>query len=381
MKKFSLLILTTLTTHLFSSSCDPCDPCPDFCPPPSPSVCAYNAPYGIDLLCEWDLFFTGSFLWLQATEENLNLGTIITEQGGVPFVGPAFINRNIVEFDFSFKPGFKVGVGLNFDVDNWQLYAEYTYLHQTINTSITPRTAQTVSGGVTTRQQIAPNWYPEQPSNFVFLEGSGEWELKLDLTQMQLAREYYVGKCLTFRNYVAVEGAWIRQQLDISFQGIENVDLPENSVLTSSTLKTKSWGVGPKVGLDMKWLFCTGFRFFANTSGALLFTKYTTISERGNLIVDSETIPLNVTDQSAFTRSPCFVRPIADITLGFGWGDYFFCNKWFFDLELGYTTSVFWSQNMFVVNQFNLNLQHAPSEIIGGDLSLSGLILKARVDF
>lgn len=384
MKKLIALLLTTISSNAFAVNCNPCDPCPDICPSPPRSVSAYNAPYSIDLQCQWDLFLSGSFLWLEAKEENLNLGTIITQQGGAAFTVPAGIDRRVVEFEFEYKPGFQVGVGLNFDLDNWQLYAEYTYLHQNINTSIDPLTSQTIKGGVTTRQQIAPDWFPLQPSLYAFSEGSGTWELDLDLAELQLARDYYVGQYLTFRSYGAIEALWIRQRLDVNFSGPQNAASPKNTITTTSTLKTKSWGVGPKIGVDLKWLSCTSFRLFANTSGSLIFTKYTTISQSGSTVLTHASNPsesFTFSDQTGFRNSPCFIRPIAEITLGFGWGSYICTDKWYFDLEAGYTTLVFWNQNMFVVNTFDTTFQHYPSEVRGGDLSLNGLVLKARIDF
>lgn len=78
--------------------------------------------------------------------------------------------------------------------------------------------------------------------------------------------------------------------------------------------------------------------------------------------------------------------------MGLGWGDYFFCKKWFFDFQIGYTFNVFWNQNMFIDNPkipfspgpplsaFAIFFSQ-PATTKGGDLTLSGLVLKAKVEF
>lgn len=392
MKNVFFSLLTFASAALSADLCDPCnpcDPCPEFTPPPSPTVCAYNAPYGVDLLCQWDIFLKGSFIWLEAKEENLSLGTIYTTQttGGSPPDGsppPLGVSRAISEFGFEYKPGFKVGLGINFDCDNWELYAEYTYLHPSVSTSISPFTAYVDANDVLTVSQIIPAGFGYSQNDNFYNGATGNWDLKLDLADLELARQYYVGRCLTFRSFGALRAAWIRQDYTAEYQGYNQTNDLAQSVTYKQTANTKSWAIGPRVGVDAKWLFCGGFRFFGNTSGSLLFTKYTKVSENSARLVTTIATGAQVIipqDTARFTSDPCYVRPQAEMTIGAGWGDYFFCNKWYFDLEVGYTFNVFWNQNMFLETLVTNTSAQLPTKVKGGDLSLHGLVVTARLDF
>lgn len=373
--------------------CEPCEPCPAFCPPPPPCVCAYNAPYGIDVRCGWDLFVTGSFLYWKAAEENLEYGDLSTNTNPSGTGNNFEFNDQAQEMGFEYKPGFKVGLGLDFDYDNWELYAEYTYLHSTISnsTTVNPEDLSTTT--------IHPSWVFNLGSvvnlfNSDFTEASAKWNVKLDIGDLELARQYYVGRHLTFRTFASLRAAWIRQTYTATY---DNENNPTNlQISIESTSKTRSWGIGPRMGVDTKWLFCEGFRLFADASASILFTKYTTDSidqlatQATAAGAPNFGVPFDVTSTYSDNKHLCFLRPQAEMTIGAGWGDYFFCNKWFFDVEVGYTFNVFWNQNMFHRNITSNGPQPHVGDGIGrafiyfdreGDLYFHGLTVTARLEF
>lgn len=391
MNKAFFSILCCSTALLFSDSCNPCktvcEPCPDFEPCPPPSNCAYNAPHGIDLLCDWNVFATASFLYWEAKEDNLELGAIIVEDD---VAGTVITNEDItiVGMDFEYNPGFKVGLGYNFNFDNWQIYAEYTYHHSTTTASIDSIPKET--GGIN-NSNLAVFWKSSLVNDTDLAEfepdrASSKWKMHLDMADFELAREYYVGRCLTFRTFGGLRAAWIRQTYNVEYEELftsGNFENQVNEILTASH-KTKSWGIGPRVGSDIHWLFCNNFRIFIDTSVSILFTKYTTASIC-SLFEDYSSNDLSLNDEvntkTKRNTDPCFLRPTAEISLGLGWGDYFFCNKWYFDIEIGYTTSVFWNQNMFVNMLTNNNNNKFEIFNKGGDLYFHGLTVTAKIDF
>lgn len=414
MRKTLLAILTMASIQLFA---DRCDPCPQFCPPCPPQDCAYNAPYSIDLPCQWDLFVTGSFIWWEAKEENLSLGAIYElnngveysppiDPGEIPRLFPAF-SKKLKDFEFQYCPGFQVGLGYNVGCDNWQIYGEYTYLRSNSSSTIGPVDPVVVpdtlrlSGGT---PQVEPYWnsYPYIPSVLgvvVYTDGYGKWNLDLDIVDLQLSREYFIGQCLTFRSFASIRAAWIDQKFNAVYNGFQPVEGASDDnfqYVYNKKATTKSWGVGPRVGLDTDWFICNGFRIFANSGASLLYTKYSDIKEAANFTLTNPDLELTIIpiDNSSFDNQPCYIRPQADITLGVGWGTDF-CNSWYFDLEIGYTFNIFWSQNMFIqpkefvfvpLDPDSLNIpfytvSRNGNELKGGDLTLQGLVVKARLDF
>lgn len=397
MKKIIGLFALSLCSCFANSSCDPCDdpcpPCPEFTPPPAPRLCAYNAPDYVDLLCQWDVFLTGSFLWLEAKQENMSLGTTISRQYENAEANlPLQIQRAVNMFDFEYKPGFKIGLGIHFDCDNWDLYGEYTYFRSKVNSTIAQVPLNATVEGSLYQSRILPNWYSYDTGEN-FTEASGTWDLNVDIGDIELARQYYVGRCLTFRTFAGVRGLWIRQEVEAIY-GFFNDSTPTGPADPASTnLYTKkailkSWGVGPRFGVDTNWDLCGGFRIFANPAASILYTKYTNTRQNGVFEPTLDNVSEgSFKDTTKYTGNPCFLRPLAEMTIGLGWGDYFWCNRWYVDLEIGYTVNVFWNQNIFLETNMHDTLSpdfqeySLPTFVKGGDLYLHGLIVTLRMEF
>jgi hypothetical protein len=351
------------------------------CTTQSPSNCAYNAPYGINLACPWDVFVTASFLYWEPKEENLELGAVFVEED---VSGTVITNEDITIFgmDFEYKPGFKVGAGFNFSCDNWQIFAEYTYHHSTTDASI---------GSIPEDGQLLVFWKSSLVNDadlnqFEPDRASSKWELDFDAFDVEVAREYYVGRCFVFRTFGGLRGAWIQQKYKVKYEELFTSGnfIGEPGEVLEATHTSKCWGVGPRIGCDMQWLFCGNFRAIADVSASTLFTKYTTLeidTSFQDFASDDLALEDDVNSKTHRNTDFCFVRPQLEMFLGLGWGDCFFCNNWYFDIEIGYTFNVLWNQNMFVSMTTNNNNNNGEIFNKGGDLSFHGLTLTARVDF
>jgi len=406
MKKTLFSLLTLLTCFAFADNCNicvcnPCEcPCPEFTPCPPPSTCAYNAPYGIDLLCQWDIFLTGSFIWLEPKQDNMSLG-YFAQQIMLSGTDEQPDEQRIVSTgsdqpNYTYKPGFKVGLGVNFDCDSWEVYAEYMYHHSKTVSSMNAAASEFAGANQNTLNYIVPDWlFVNVVSTVVSTnaananlqvginKASQTWKLNLDVADFELARQYYVGRCLTFRTSGGLRGAWIRQDVEAVYEDDPATTIATGAPgVTTSTSKSKSWAVGPRIGLDTNWMFCQGFKFYMDTSASILFTKYTTNSITAERVLyDTEVV------SNSFSYTPtndlCYLRPQFDIELGLGWGDYFFCNKWFFGLDIGYVFQVYFNENMFYYYTPSSTTSNAYQAITprNGNLYLHGLVVSARLDF
>jgi hypothetical protein len=386
MKKILSLFVLGMCSCFADDACSPndtCPPCPDFIPTPAPRTCAYNAPDGVDLLCQWDLFLTGSFIWLEAKQDNMSLGTTIVRQDTSPTSPPGDkVDRSVNQFDFTYKPGFKVGLGMHFDCDNWDLYGEYTYFRSKVNSTISEvpfRIPETSTEG-----RIIPNWYSFTTAA-TLTEAKGKWDLQMDIGDLELGRQYYVGRCLTFRTFAGFRGLWIRQEVDVTYGFFNDTASPATTNTYTKVAKLKSWAVGPRFGVDTNWNLCGGFRFFANPAASLLYTKFTNTRQNGTLVTTVSNTRSSFEDRMDYNGDPCFVLPQAEMTVGLGWGDYFCCNRWYFDLEIGYTFNIFWDQNIFLETDMPFYIDEpdssTPSKVKGGNLTLHGLVVTLRMEF
>ena len=348
----------------------PCPkPCPQPCPPtqicpgdpccpawPTPVLnAAYNYPARMQTRCPWDINFDASFIYWQPVQENMELAVANTL-----LVASTGISGNVVNMDFNYKPGFKVGMGGYFDYDGWDLHGEYTWFHGNQKES-------TATGGSVV--QLLPMWgNPGSNGNATYTSISEKWRLNMDIADLDLGRWYYVGTKLTFRPNFGARAAWIRQ----------NVTVTNTNATTVNTVtgKSRSWAIGAKTGLDTNWDLGYGFRMFGNGEADLLFTKYTRLSSKSGHVASPvvTTADIHVKQKRVYA-----VKPHLDLELGFGWGTYLDCNNWYMDFSAGYGFQVFFDQNMF--RHFNDDIMDANSTLPNGNLYVHGLTMTFKLDF
>jgi len=324
---------------------------------------AYNYPSRTVTRCPWDVFFDVSFIYWQPTQENMELGLLTTTYTGTS-------KSQELNPTFNYKPGFKIGLGGNFDHDNWDMHGEYTWFHNTnsSSTGLPVSEAGVVNG-------INPAWGSPNANygtSNSYSTAAQKWTLDMDLLDLDLGRWYYVGTKLTCRPSFGLRGAVIKQQANQTYTN-DNVLVGTVNTLTVKN-KSNSWAIGPKFALDSNWVIGSGFRLFGNAEADVLYTRYTKLSS--DLKNTSVTfVPEVFTKQSSVGT----LRTHIDLVTGLGWGTYIDCNNWYLDFSAGYEFQVFFDQNAF--RFFSDNVMHGKSFAPNGNLYLQGLTLTARLDF
>lgn len=319
--------------------CKPCDKACDCCdciPKPSclsPCEDAYNAPYRMGVC--WDYFVSASFLYWQALEDGLETGQSIS--------GSSHQNTTWQNLGCNFNPGFKVGLGMNFDWDNWDFYLEYTWLHQ----------SETANNS---NNQIEPAFIDTD------LDGnklSSKWKLDFDMLDFAIGRIAYTGRQLLIRPHFGGKAVWIDQSYN---QTLSSNDIELIKGNNSSCL----WAVGPSAGFQTRWDFYCGFYMFGNMGWSLLYSEF-----------DSITISTNETNGNTTSQSDRKTfTPEMDFALGLGWGDYCDCKcQWYLNVTLGYEFFSFWDQNQW------RNFYPSVGNSVDNNLYLHGLTVSARLDF
>jgi hypothetical protein len=320
----------------------------------SQMMAGYNAPSRIDVRGSWDVFATGSFTYWQPIQENMELGAVYNT------ADVSGIDANIVNPNFDYKPGFKVGLGMNFDHDNWDTFVQYTWFRGSHTT--------TTSLDSTETSELLPLRAP-LTGHYYF--GSQKWKLHMDILDWELARSSYVGTKLTFRPFFAARAAWIRQNLNEAYK--DRSGTPNNNDFVSD--KTQSWAVGPRAGLYTNWMIGEGFRMYGNGAGDILFTQYTKLTSA----LSTQTGSVTANDLTTHQHKLNTIRTHLDLELGFAWGSYFDNNNWHVDLSAGYGFQVFFDQNMF--RNFTYSSSDVLSNSPNGNLYVHGLTATARFDF
>jgi hypothetical protein len=383
-KLWGLIPLLTATVGFAQpnkAQCPPrqCSVCPTpECGLPAPTTSAYNAPAQIRTKCPWDVYGGVSFIYWQAIEEDFELGELSSFASGI------YYNKT-VNFDFQYKPGFKLDLGVHFDYDNWDLFADYTWYHTGNMT-----TKASAPGIYSPSDPLAPNgpslisritgldpFSPNVAANFM----SRTWKLKMDFLDLMLARSFYVGKQLIFRPSFGARGAWIRQrmsQLQTSSPNQVTQVSPDGlfyfGTTTNTSNSTVSWGYGLKGALETDWMLGCGFRMFGNGAADILYTRYNLLNTTTSpILVSTTTTTLVEATAKSSQKHLGSLRPHMEFAWGFGYERYFDCCKWDFDLAASYNFQVFWKQNMF--------LEGTSSALPADALFVHGLNITASASF
>lgn len=325
-------------------------------------VPGYNAPERLDLNVDRpQLYFLGSFTYWQASQDNMELG-FVSDSSNPDYA----MNGSFVNMDFDFKPGFQVGAGIDFLPDNWDLYAEYTWFRGTNH-----KTKNLEVGNY--QKTLFPTWQAASFTAPQYYAGSEKWGLHMDLVDLRLGRNFFVGKSLTFHPFVGLRAPWIRQQVDVTYSELTTAP----SINTYLNQLSHSWGIGPSLGTSLDWSLGKGFKFYGRGDVDVVYTQYTKLSYEQKSQDDGEFI--DYTGLSYLQKNLNTVRSHIDLALGFEWGTYIANKGAYISFAADYGFQVFFNQNMF--RTFIDSLTLAKSTSSNGNLYIQGLTATLRFDF
>ncbi|PIS00522.1 MAG: hypothetical protein COT84_06885 [Chlamydiae bacterium CG10_big_fil_rev_8_21_14_0_10_35_9] len=297
-----------------------------------------------------------SFLYWEAIQDGLEYG-ITNPAGRQTLPNP---NGRVLQQDFTYKPGFKIEASIFTSHDNWQIVSQYLRLHQDItSTSSAPNSP---IGSIYTL------WLISQNAGFAS-NAAAKWRLNFDQLDLELARSFYVGKELVFNAHFGTRANWIDQRYNIQYFNVFAKTGNAFSSRAVSFSKSDSWALGPKGGINTNWLLGKGFRLIGKASASIVYTKFKT--------KHTEQSPSNSISQVNIKDDSSYLRPMAELGLGLGWGSFFKKESFFFDLSTSYDFQLLGSQNMM---QNLLNLSQGVSGGIG-DLYFHGVSATIRFDF
>jgi hypothetical protein len=311
--------------------------------------CGYNAPAAVAVENAWDYYFTGSFIYWQAEMDGLKLGNYT--------YSPTVAAGKVLTSEFDFKPGFKVGLGMNFPNDDWTIYGEYTWIR---NKSTTSHDVPSSASGT------SAFWYYASPA-ITFTNVYSSWKHDNNIADLILGRSQYTGKSLTCMPFFGLRGYWMNQHLGITY-----VSSPTTSYYTAAS--ADSWAVGARAGIQTNWLIGCDFRLIGNVAGSLAYQKFKTWFGSIN---SSNVIVSNITEHKYQ------ITPNIEGALGLGWGSYLWKHKLHLDFSALYEFHYFWAQNSMrsLLQEATGSGGAGSGSIVAGNLMYQGLTVTAKVDF
>lgn len=259
---------------------------------------------------------------------------------------------------FDWNPGFRVGVGYNMDHDRWDTQFYYTWFQA--------RTTEHARGAADTVQPAFIGW--KVTDTGYFDKGELKWNLRFDMFDWDLARNFFVSKALSVRPLIGLKGGWIKQSIHTEWKKrvtVLGVSVPLTAV---ENLKNNFWGVGPKGGVNTKWIFgktqTAFFSLFGDFAAAFMWGHWT--------IKDKFQDTLLTTLLNKSGRNRDFGAVMVQGFMGLGFDLNFDKDRSHFAMKLGYEV-----QDWF--NQFQIFTNATGTQ--ANELVFQGLTFDARLDF
>ncbi len=298
-------------------------------------------------------YVAGSFIYWKNGYTDMDIGARIQNPG------EARQKHKTLQFDTHYDPGFKFGVGYNFQRDVWDVFLNWTWLQSkhSDNQHVSRHQIVTQLGGVTSQTSDA---------TFFANKLDSRWHFQFDTVDLELGRNFYIGKHLSMRPYAGLKGAYINQKLHVKYKDvIDDAGLAVSNV--TANYKDHQWGVGPRVGINTRWVLGNcNVAFLANVAGSVIWEDFHPSSST------------KFTNATGGVPTVGVVRghrqelnPIAEVFLGFDWGR---CinEKVYINLSAGYEMQYWWDQ----YKNSNFYDDHPNNA-----LNLHGLTTTLRFDF
>ncbi len=198
------------------------------------------------------------------------------------------------------------------------------------------------------------------------------------MLDLSFGYEYQAAECLALHPHIGLKGGWINQTQQMEVKGIlhkeHTTEFSNGSVKRQNNFK----GIGPCIGIDLSIAYGPQFGIFGTLSGAAPVGKFDlkTTSSLDDTF-NKEGMAGNGREKTTIENSHNFLSPTFQMLVGGEWNR-LFCNKYLVRFGVGYEVQFWWNQiksNLSVVQALFLN---TPA---GGDLTLHGLTVQAKIDF
>ncbi|MGE0197682.1 MAG: Lpg1974 family pore-forming outer membrane protein [Simkaniaceae bacterium] len=291
----------------------------------------------------WNPFFTADFIYWTVRQD----GMFYAVSGGNA-INPS--KGSVYEPDWSWDPGFKIGLGFNLPHDDWDIFAQYTWIDSHAEDSVSK------NPGTTT---LLPYWVVNG-SVIALIDAKARWDISYNDLTLEMARNSYLSQYLKLRVHVGFEAAWIYQDYKATLTDVNNF---QNRL----DLKQDFWGVGLRAGLDTSWQFTKNISFYGDLALATLWGQFDVDRKERQ----SQGGLSNTTFNTG--AKPHTLEPVIAIQAGLRWETWVDQDRLHFLLQAG------WEHQVWILHNEVIKNLMEPDH--GGDLILQGLTIRGRIDF
>ena len=303
-----------------------------------------------------DPYITADFIWWKAQEDGLNYA-----YNGV---GNGIVNADKGSMHhprFKYEPGFKVGAGLKFKYDGWDLYSQYTWFRMNKHGSKSS-VARNADGNSNVMGNIA---IPSLNSfSYNLGQANASWSLHFNVLDVELGRNFWISKHLTLRPFVGMKFSWNDQKFNVTYKDSIGGFYTGDDV--NLKMHMDQLGVGLRTGLDTAWYMCKRLSIFGELALNGLWNRFN--SSRKDMLAPTSGTSFNLNHVSNHSH---IITPVLEWALGLRFETTFHNDEYMFMMQAGWEQQVWFNQNQFV---FMPNTT-------AGNMNLEGLTVKAGFYF
>ncbi|MEI8300386.1 MAG: Lpg1974 family pore-forming outer membrane protein [Chlamydiota bacterium] len=320
-----------------------------------------------------DVYVQADYILWHASEG----GLAYVDHGGINAFGSTATSNNtlskgqVLAPHFKTSSGFKVGLGLDFNYDGWDLGATYTWLHSHASSEYSAPlngTNKTLLGGAFLITGATTDLFLDVGS----VSGSADWKLHFNNIDLELGRNFFVSPKLTLRPHFGLKGTWQTQRFNVAYNQVGTaftlVSQANATEAYTATNVQHYWGLGVRTGVDTSWMFTRNWSLFGDWAIAALWGQFkdTRVDVSNVANAAGASVLANYTALNLKQRTHQ-LNGVMELQLGLRYDYWFSDDEYRFRMAAGWENQLWFSQNHF----YGLD----------GDLSLQGFTLNFRLDF
>lgn len=298
----------------------------------------------------WNLSIQGDFLYWQATETGLSYAI---NQDFPVAVNPSTLESEFMGSgkaatpSFDWQSGFRIGLGYNIPHDQWDLDLLWTCCNGEGNNS---QESNNPTRPTILTSYVHPNSYNNDTAP-VCMKASADLSIGLNVVDLDLARQFKVGKWLSLRPHFGARSVWLDQTYNVRYEDLYATFHDEAPTLESylTPMTNNFWGVGGRAGFGMDFGLKWGISLFGDLAFSLLYGVFD-VTRTERLTLSMKTSEGENIEATVFLGDEKFHAGtmVTDIALGLRWSTGFAKDRIRLLLQAGWEQHMFFSQNQFM---------------------------------
>lgn len=306
-----------------------------------------------------DVFFTADFIYWSVREEGLNFANTGYAAGGTAV--STLSRGSTYAPSFTWRPGFKVGMGLQMAHDGWDVTAEYTWLNNGTR-------SKSVTNPTTATYDLTPTFIIDPINTYVAVDtASGSWKSNFNTADLDLGRQYFISHYLILRPFAGLKASWQKQNYNVTY----GTTTGSTTTYERSASTERFFGIGLHTGMDAAFQFDQNWSMYGDFAISALASHF-------NLSQTATTYNVTGTTTTASNYLGKYkaiyntITPVLELGMGLRWDYWFNDDSYHVGLSLGWEQQLWWNMNRFATIM-------EPG--YAGNLSMQGVTFKFRFDF